>query len=156
MKTKFVTFISIILLSTSVFAQYVDLGLPSGTQWKNTNEPGYCSLDVALEKYGEAIPTRMQLNELRTKCQWIWAGNGYKVIGPNGNHIILPAKGRLMVDPFTNELQEVYIGTMGCYPSRSRNEKFRYNIYTLNFISKSVYENEELDADKFTFRLVKK
>lgn len=145
-----------ILVSSSVFAQFVDLGLPSGTQWKESNEAGYCSLDIALQKYGNAIPTRAQLVELKTKCKWTWTGSGYKVVGPNGNYIILPAKGYVMEDLFTKELKEVYIGTMGCYPSRTRDEQFSYNIYTLNYNSQSVYENEGSDSDKYSFRLVKK
>ena len=33
------------------------------------------------------------LEELKNKCTWTWTGSGYKVIGPNGNSIYLPAAG---------------------------------------------------------------
>ena len=39
------------------------------------------------------IPTCAEWTELRTKCKWNWIGNGYKVTGPNGNSIFLPAAG---------------------------------------------------------------
>ena len=75
---------------------YVDLGLPSGTLWKNQNEGG----DNARYTYGEAVsrfsnklPTKQQLKELKSKCTWTWTGNGYKVTGPNGYSITLPAAG---------------------------------------------------------------
>ncbi len=39
------------------------------------------------------MPTREEINELRTKCSWIVTMIGFKVIGPNGNSIFLPAAG---------------------------------------------------------------
>ena len=43
------------------------------------------------------IPTKEEQNELRNKCTWRWIQrcgvNGYKVTGPNGNSIFLPATG---------------------------------------------------------------
>ena len=75
---------------------FVDLGLPSGTWWKNANEGGdYAryTYDDAVRKFGGKIPTKEQLEELKNKCTWTWTGNGYKVTGPNGNSITLPAAG---------------------------------------------------------------
>ena len=75
---------------------YVDLGLPSGNLWKNSNEGGDNALytyDEAVSKFGNKLPTHQQLEELKNKCTWTWTGNGYKVIGPNGNSIYLPAAG---------------------------------------------------------------
>ena len=76
--------------------KYIDLGLPSGTLWKESNEGGdyaYYTFDEAINKFGNKLPTKQQLEELISKCTWKWIGNGYKVIGPNGNSIILPAAG---------------------------------------------------------------
>ena len=76
--------------------KYIDLGLPSGTLWKESNEGGdyaYYTFDEAINKFGNKLPTKQQLEELISKCTWRWIGNGYKVIGPNGNSIILPAAG---------------------------------------------------------------
>lgn len=75
---------------------YVDLGLPSGNLWKNANEGGdyvRYTYDEAVSRFGNKLPTKEQLEELKNKCRWSWTGNGYKVIGPNGNYITLPAAG---------------------------------------------------------------
>ena len=43
------------------------------------------------------MPTKAEQDELRTNCTWEWTSlngvNGYKVTGPNGNSIFLPAAG---------------------------------------------------------------
>ena len=55
--------------------------------------------DVAHVKWGGSwrMPTKAELEELRTKCTWQWTTlngvNGYNVTGPNGNSIFLPAAG---------------------------------------------------------------
>ena len=55
--------------------------------------------DVAHVKWGGSwrMPTIDELNELRSKCSWEWTLSngmlGYKVTGPNGNSIFLPAAG---------------------------------------------------------------
>lgn len=70
---------------------YVDLGLPSGTLWKDKNEEGFFSYEQALGKFGSRLPTLEQFEELRSECRWKWTGRGYKVTGPNGNSIFLLA-----------------------------------------------------------------
>ena len=75
---------------------YVDLGLPSGTLWKNANEGGdnaRYTYNEAVSRFGNKLPTKHQLEELKNKCTWTWTGKGYKVTGPNGNSILLPAAG---------------------------------------------------------------
>lgn len=72
---------------------YVDLGLPSGTLWKTTNENGYYSKDELAELFGYNLPSTYQWRELINNCTWSWSGNGYRVSGPNGNHIFLPCAG---------------------------------------------------------------
>ena len=55
--------------------------------------------DVASVKWGGnwRMPTRAELDELRNNCTWKWTTlngvNGYRVTGPNGNSIFLPAAG---------------------------------------------------------------
>ena len=73
--------------------EYINLGLPSGTLWKIKNEEGLYTYDQAVCKFGSKLPTKEQLEELKTSCQWTWIGNGYKVVGPNEESIILPAAG---------------------------------------------------------------
>ncbi len=73
---------------------YVDLGLPSGTLWKDKNETGgFYTYEQAVSKFGNNLPTKEQLEELINSCQWTWNGSGYKVVGPSGNSIVLPAEG---------------------------------------------------------------
>lgn len=63
--------------------------------------------DVARHKWGGEwrMPTKEEFNELIYKCQWEWTQekgiSGYKVTGPNGNSIFLPAAGNY--DGETNE-----------------------------------------------------
>lgn len=71
---------------------YVDLGLPSGTIWKDRNEDGFYDYDTVVKLFGGKLPSITQLLELKTICQWIWIGNGYKIVGPNGKSIVLPAE----------------------------------------------------------------
>ena len=81
--------------------KYVDLGLPSGTLWKNANEGGnqeLYSYDEAVRRFGENLPTIEQLIELRDECEWTWNGNGYTVVGTNGNSIFLPVAGYRLTD----------------------------------------------------------
>lgn len=77
---------------------FVDLGLPSGTLWKNENEQDFYDYDKAVLSFGKKLPTNEQLKELKNLCQWTWIGNGYKVTGPNGKSIILPAAGYRFCD----------------------------------------------------------
>lgn len=73
---------------------YVDLGLPSGTLWKSKNEKGgFKTYDEAIAQFGDNLPTREQCEELIGMCDWIWTNRGYKVIGPNGKNIFIPAAG---------------------------------------------------------------
>lgn len=78
-------------------AGYVDLGLPSGTKWKSANETGdengFYTYHEAVNAFGDKLPTKEQLEELKENCTWVWQNNGYKVTGTNGNSIVLPAAG---------------------------------------------------------------
>ena len=55
--------------------------------------------DAATANWGGAwrMPTKAEQDELRNNCTWTWTTqngvNGYKVTGPNGNSIFLPAAG---------------------------------------------------------------
>lgn len=73
---------------------FVDLGLPSGTLWKDNNEAGgFYTYEEAVYKFGTNLPAKEHFEELEKMCRWTWTGSGYKVTGPNGNSIILPALG---------------------------------------------------------------
>ena len=66
------------------------------------------------------MPTRAEQDELRTECTWTLHndGDGYIVIGPNGNSIILPFAGYGPNDVFVNPH---YYGIWGEYRSSSLN-----------------------------------
>ncbi|MBR6775667.1 MAG: DUF1566 domain-containing protein [Bacteroidales bacterium] len=57
------------------------------------------SHDAATANWGGSwrMPTKVELEELYNECTWTWKTQngvkGYKVTGPNGNHIFLPAAG---------------------------------------------------------------
>ncbi len=60
---------------------------------------GNPAYDVARANWGGTwrLPTRDEIDELVDECEWTWTAqgghNGYKVTGPNGNSIFLPAAG---------------------------------------------------------------
>jgi len=109
---------------------WVDLGLPSGTLWKSSNETDpndgdydLYTYDDAMQKFGKQLPTKEHWEELKNTCKWTWADNGYNVTGPNGNSIFLPASGyRYCCDG------KVYdVGTYGEYwSSEPRNSIYVY------------------------------
>ena len=79
---------------------FVDLGLPSSTLWAEENEDalphrGYLNGDYMNwdEASNFLLPSFEQTKELVNECKWTWNGQGYKVTGPNGNSIELPALG---------------------------------------------------------------
>lgn len=77
-------------------SKYVDLGLPSGMLWKDSNEGGdhvHYTYDEAISQFGNKLPSKQQLEELKDKCTWIRKDNECIVVGPNGNSITLPAAG---------------------------------------------------------------
>lgn len=57
---------------------------------------GNSEYDAASAKWGGnwRTPRLEDMYELVTKCEWIWAGNGFNVVSKiNGNYIFLPAAG---------------------------------------------------------------
>ncbi|MBP5663738.1 MAG: hypothetical protein J6X16_05660 [Bacteroidales bacterium] len=144
----------------NVFAQqYVDLGLESGTLWKDQNEKGFYTYQEAERNFGNSMPTAPQLNELVNTCVWEWTDNGYKITGPNGKSIFLPAEGYYScgADP---KLKRV--GTSGQYWSKTMTDYIMVNnpedwdfpyCLTINSESKSVHYNNP-ECCKFTIRLV--
>ena len=94
--------------------------------------------DVAHVKWGGTwrMPTFDEQKELLNNCTWKWTTqngvNGYKVTGPNGNSIFLPAAGYRYGTVLSNS------GIYGNYWSCSLDEGSSNNAYYLNFKS-SVY-----------------
>ena len=128
----------------------VDLGLPSGTLWKNVNEGGdnaRYTYDEAVRKFGNKLPTKQQLEELKNKCTWTRAVSGYKVIGPNGNSIYLPAAGYRYCDGYVSN-----VGTYGCYwSSTPYDSDYAWYLY---FFSSGVFMNNNYRCYGLSVRLV--
>ena len=90
--------------------------------------------DVARQKWGGSwrMPTKAEFDELTSKCKWTKyqhkGVNGYKVTGPNGNSIFLPAAGYYFGTSFYNA------GSCGHYWSASLGEDFNgYFAWFLDF-----------------------
>lgn len=126
----------------------VDLGLPSGTLWKDKNEEGgLYTYDQAVRKFGNKLPTKEQLEELKNSCQWTWNGSGYKVVGPSGNSIVLPAEG------FRGCTRSVYdVGSYGYYWSSTPNGSD--GAWYLNFNSSKVYMDNYYRCSGQSVRLI--
>lgn len=97
---------------------YVDLGLPSGARWKAQNEDELMNFDAARKTYGRHLPSLKHWDELTKYCKWEWEENGYRVTGPNGQSIFLPAKGYRNFSGQTGK-----IGVFGNYWSSTSKNK---------------------------------
>lgn len=136
------------------YGQWVDLGLPSGTLWKNANEtnPGddhdFYTYDEAVQKFGDKLPTKAQLRELKDKCTWTWSSNkkGYKVAGRNGNSIFLPAAGIRGCYSGVD-----YVGSYGHYWSSTPRGS---DAWYLGFDSGGVHMDDHGRCDGLSLRLV--
>ena len=95
--------------------------------------------DAATANWGGdwRMPTFTELEELNTQCTWEWTTqngvNGYKVTGPSGASIFLPAAGR-------HDGYFLYVaGGHGNYWSSTPVDGFYNLAYYLNFGSSSHY-----------------
>ena len=104
-----------------------------------TNEKSFQSIegdtryDAAAANWGSSwrLPTLEDANELVQRCTWIWTSiagtNGYKVIGPNGKWIFLPAAG------YTIEGNFKLIGKCGYYWTSTPETHNLTSAYVLGF-----------------------
>lgn len=92
---------------------------------------------VAVEWGGPwRMPTAEEQDELLSQCEWVWSAlngqTGYRVTGPNGNSIFLPATGRWFIDIFCG------VGSDGCYWSSSLDTDRHRCAYCVCFSSSRV------------------
>ncbi len=98
---------------------------------------GDATYDVARAQWGWTwrLPTESEIVELDKCCTWVWTNqgghNGYRVTGPNGNFIFLPAAG------YRNESSLSRAGSDGTYWSSTPHESDSSYSYDLNFYSSS-------------------
>ena len=95
--------------------------------------------DTARENWGSTwrMPTITEFEELCKKCTWTWTSQGvyegYKVTGPNGNSIFLPAAG------WCSGTNRNYVGERGFYWSSTLSSSFSYDARSLGFNSSRHY-----------------
>ena len=106
--------------------------------------------DAAHVKLGGRwrIPTDAEWTELRNKCEWTWTGSGYKVTGPNGNSIFLPAAG------YRNSTSLSNAGSSGYYWSSSLNTSIPDYAWSVYFYSSGVGRYGSYRCDGFSIRPV--
>ena len=121
---------------------YVDLGLPSGTQWKtvnelNANDPenGFYTYDEAIEAFGKNLPTIEQWRELVNECTWTWIETGYRIVGSNGKSITLPAAGIRYASGMVKN-----VGSQGAYWSSTLESGYEEAAWDIIFHSGAVSE----------------
>ena len=94
--------------------------------------------DAATANWGGTwrMPTKAEQDELCNNCTWNWTTqngvNGYKVTGPNGNSIFLPAAG------FRNGTSLNDVGSYGFYWSSSLHTGYQCDAYYVVFSSNNV------------------
>lgn len=108
----------------------------SKTYGKQMNDiKGNSQYDAARSNWGGSwrLPTEKELEELANKCTWKWTTQngvkGYKVTGPNGNSIFLPAEGYRYGSSLFNA------GEYGYYWSSTPYESYSGSAYALYFNS---------------------
>lgn len=107
-----------------------DLGVISGTEY-----------DVVRQKWGSSwrMPTQNEFQELYDKCTWNWVKknnvNGYKVTGPNGNWIFLPAAG------YRDGTYLSFVGSFGKYCTGTQSPYSPDYARGLSFFDKLVDES---------------
>ncbi len=95
--------------------------------------------DAARASWGSTwrLPTDKEIDELINKCKWSWTTQGghkgYKITGPNGNSIFLPAAGLR----YWTSLSDA--GGHGYYWGATPNEDITYNASNLYFGSGNFY-----------------
>ncbi len=115
-----------------------------------SGNPGY---NVVTANWGDLwrLPTNEEIDELINKCTWQWMKqndvNGFKVTGPNGNSIFLPAAGHY------NEASPCNVGKKGYYLTSS-SSNLLYLSRAYRFISSGNYISLDWHQDEYTIRPV--
>ena len=115
--------------------------------------------DAATMKWGKnwRLPTGTEMLELKDKCTWTWTTakgvHGYKVTGPNGKSIFLPAAG------FRADSRSINVGTDGYYWTSERGVSSldnRAEGFYLYFASSDYIEIAARRVEGLSIRPVKK
>lgn len=138
---------------------YVDLGLPSGTLWKETDEVStinqwtksrHLKYSEALSVAGNMLPTKEQWEELKENCKWEWQGNGFKVTGPNEETLMLPASGYKGCDGTVR-----FVDVVGRYWSSTSSGSDSVWALAVTFGDKMLSKIAKNTCDGYSVRIVK-
>ena len=97
---------------------------------------GNSNFDVARAKWGGSwrLPTEKEMKELINECKWKWITQngikGYKVTGPNGNNIFLPAAGYRHGSSLYDAGEDGYY--WGSAPYKINDDDWRSALYVSN------------------------
>lgn len=76
------------------------------------------------------MPTITEIDELSSRCTWTWTAqngvSGYRITGPSGNSIFLPAAGQV-------RSEVINAGSTGYYWSSTLSKDYSTAAYNLNF-----------------------
>jgi len=133
-------------LSTSAYDNFIRFF--KGTSYNESSIAKYNNIDdivtlessedVATANWGDKwrMPTKDEMEELKNKCKWDWISvndkSGYKITGPNGNSIFLPAVGYCYEDGWVDAVWSIG-GTAGFYWTSSLDSDHTYDAYLLYF-----------------------
>ena len=93
---------------------------------------GNATYDAARANWSSTwrMPTKAEMEEMVDNCTWTWTSQsgvkGYKVTGPNGNSIFLPAAAGYVGSSLGDD-----VGKLGLYWSSTPYESDTYNAYVL-------------------------
>lgn len=111
------------------------------------------NISNGLQNDTSRLPTKEEYEELIKKCSWEWINKndnvGYKVIGPNGNSVFLPAAGHCPKSS-TERLKQY-----GYYWSSTPNHSINGNSFYFGFYEDSKYVSHIGCSDCLAIRLVK-
>lgn len=134
------------------FLLYVDLGLPSGTLWSRRNARRKMTRPEAGERFCAFLPSIEQWQELFARCSVKWnpLRRGYRLTGPNGRRLFLPARGYWNA----HRKNTFFPGKMGYYWSKTKLPSgSTFGVYFFdNYINASFLSRQD---DRFSIRTVR-
>ena len=107
---------------------------------------GNATYDAARANWGSSwrMPTKAEMEELINNCTWTWTTqsgvNGYRVMGPNGKSIFLPAAG------WCQGTSRYFVGGDGGYWSSTPDPDESYTIYAYYLVFYSGYPAVDWDC----------
>ena len=160
LKIIFISIIAILCSKTTTAQNYVDLGL--SVLWADQNARGfYTHYEIKYYFPRETLPAEDEFKELINKCTWEWTQlnnvSGYKITGPNGNHIFLPAAGYNADYYGTTSVGEsgYYWSSTGMYGSSS-SAKVRESFHHLYFSKNRIDVTTDHESNRYSVRFIKR